>query len=60
MSLSGYFMKPFLERLVGQKNHYPHLEKEMAALSSILAWKYYGQKSPVGYSPWGHKRVGHD
>ena len=31
------------------------LEKEMAAQSSILAWKFNGQKSLVGYSPWGHK-----
>ena len=22
--------------------------------------KSYGQKSLVSYSPWGHKRVGHD
>ena len=20
----------------------------------------HGQRSPAGYSPWGHKRVGHD
>ena len=31
------------------------LEKEMASHSSILAWKSYGQRSLVGYSPWGHK-----
>ena len=31
------------------------LEKEMATLSSILAWKSHGQRSFVGYSPWGHK-----
>ena len=31
------------------------LEEEMAVHSSILAWR-----SLVGYSPWGHKRVGHD
>ena len=29
------------------------LEKGMATHSSILA---YGQRSLVGYSPWGHKR----
>ena len=27
----------------------------MAANSSILAWKSYGQRSLVGYSPWGRK-----
>ena len=31
------------------------LEKEMATLSSILAWKSHGQRSLAGYSPWGHK-----
>ena len=23
--------------------------------SSILAWRIHGQRSLVGYSPWGHK-----
>ena len=32
----------------------------MATHSSILAWKTHGQRSLLGYSPWGHKRVGHD
>ena len=31
------------------------LEEEMATHSSILAGEYHGQKSLVGYSPWGHK-----
>ena len=32
-----------------------------ATHSSILAWeKYHGQRSPVGYSPWGHQRARHD
>ena len=35
------------------------LEKEMATHSSILAWRIHGQRSLVGYSPWG-RRVGHD
>ena len=30
------------------------LEKEMATLSSILAWETHGQRSLVGCSPWGH------
>ena len=29
------------------------LEKEMATYSSILAWESHGQRSLVGYSPWG-------
>ena len=31
------------------------LEKEMAAHSSVLAWRIHGQRSLAGYSPWGHK-----
>ena len=31
------------------------LEKEMATHSSILAWESHGQRSLVGYSPWGIK-----
>ena len=31
------------------------LEKEMAIHSSILAWEIHGQRSLVGYSPWGRK-----
>ena len=31
------------------------LEKEMAAHSSILAWKIPGPRSLVGYHPWGCK-----
>ena len=31
------------------------LEKEMATHSSILAWRIHGQRSRVGYSPWGCK-----
>ena len=30
------------------------LEKEMATHCSILAWKIHGQRSLVGYSPWGY------
>ena len=26
----------------------------------LLPGKSHGQRSLVGYSPWGHKRVGHD
>ena len=31
------------------------LEKEMAIHSSTLAWKSHGQRSLIGYSPWGRK-----
>ena len=36
------------------------LKKEIAPHSSILPEKSYGQRGLAGYSPWGHKRVGHD
>ena len=36
------------------------LEKEMPTLLSILAWEIHGQRSLVGYSPKGCKRIGHD
>ena len=36
------------------------LEEEMATHSSILVEKSHGQRSLVGYSPWGCKRDGHD
>ena len=36
------------------------LEKEMATHSSILAGKFYGQRSLVGYSLRDRKRVGYD
>ena len=35
------------------------LEWEMATQASILAWKSHGQKSLLGHSPWGQKRVRH-
>ena len=31
------------------------LEEEMATHSNILAWESHGQRSLVGYSPWGCK-----
>ena len=33
------------------------LEKEMAIHSSILAGESHGQRSLVGYNPWGHKEL---
>ena len=43
-------------RSLGQEDP---LEKGMATHSSILAGEFHGQRSLVGYSPWG-RRVGHD
>ena len=39
-------------RSLGQEDP---LEEEMATYSSIFAGKSHGQRSLVGYSPWGHK-----
>ena len=33
------------------------LEKEMATLSSILAWETHEQRSLADYSPWGCKEL---
>ena len=33
------------------------LEREITTHSSILAGKSYGQRTLVGYSPWGYKRL---
>ena len=33
------------------------LEKGMATHSSILAGEFQGQRSMVGYNPWGHKEL---
>ena len=32
--------------------------REMATCSSTLAGESHGQRSLVGYSPWGHKQSG--
>ena len=48
-----------------QEMQVPSLGKEeppgegMATPSSILTWESHGQKSLVGYSPWGCKRIRH-
>ena len=39
-------------RLLSQENP---LEAGMTIHSSILAWRTHGQRSLMGYSPWGHK-----
>ena len=40
--------------ILGQKDP---LEEEMAAHSSILAWKIPWTEEPGGYSPWGLKEL---
>ena len=33
------------------------LEEGTATHCSILVWRIHGQRSLVGYSPWGHKEL---
>ena len=40
--------------------HFPALEKEMATLSSVLAWRIPGTGEPAGLLSMGSHRVGHD
>ena len=40
--------------------HFHTLEKEMAALSSVLAWRIPGTGEPGGLPSMGSHRVGHD
>ena len=41
-------------RSLGQEDP---LEKRMAIHSSILAWRFHGQRSRMGYSPWEPKEL---
>ena len=40
--------------------HFHALEKEMATLSSVLAWRIPGTAEPGGLPSMGSHRVGHD
>ena len=40
--------------------HFPALEKEMAAHSSVLAWRIPGMGEPGGLPSVGSHRVAHD
>ena len=40
--------------------HFRALEKEMAAHSSVLAWRIPGMEEPGGLPFMGSHRVGHD
>ena len=43
---------PWVEKILWRREWQPTLV--------FLPGKYHGQRSLVGYSPWGHKRFGHD
>ena len=49
------FMQDILVMQVRSLGQEDALEEEMETHSSILSWEIYGQRSLVGYSPWGHK-----
>ena len=36
------------------------LRRKWQPIPVFLPGKSYGQRNLVGYSPWGHKRAGHD
>ena len=42
---------------VGSLDWEDPLEKGMTTHASVLAWKSHGERSLVGYSPWGHKQL---
>ena len=44
-------------RTLGQEDA---LEKEMVALSCILAWRSPWTKDLAGYCPWGHEVLDND
>ena len=48
------------ERLSDFTFHFHALEKEMAAHSSVLAWRIPGTGEPGGLPSMGSHRVGHD
>ena len=50
-------MQETQEALVGSLSGEDPPEEEMATHYSILLGKYYGQRSLVGYSPWGWKEL---
>ena len=47
-------MQEIQETWVGSKGRKDSLEEDMAAHSSILAWRIQGQRGLVGHSPEGH------
>ena len=50
-----YLFEPPYTSKAYEKLNFPG--KDMAARSSILAGKFHGQRSLVGYTPWSHKEL---
>ena len=59
LSHAGSLAKERCHELVIEENPFSRLEKSMATLSSILAWRTPWTRSLVGYNTQGH-RVGCD
>ena len=58
-----YFINDFATSLCDialTHSHFHALEKEMAAHSSVLAWRIPGMEVPGGLQSMGSHRVGHD
>ena len=47
--MQGTAFSPWVGTIPGEGNGNP-----------LQCWKSHGQRSLMGYSPWGHKRAGHD
>ena len=50
-------MQEMLETQIQSLGQEDHLEEEMTIHPSILAWKSHGERSLVGYHPWGHRQL---
>ena len=59
-SLVGYSPWGHEESDTTDRLHFHALEKEMAAHSSVLAWRIPGTAEPGGLPSMGSHRVGHD
>ena len=55
MAHTGKYLPAMLETWVRSLGWEDPLEEEMATHSSILAGECHGQRSLMGYSPWGQK-----
>ena len=53
--MSYYFLLTSYYFLTTTYLRLSHQEKEMATIPVFLPGEFHGQKSPVGYSPWGQK-----
>ena len=55
MAHTAKYLPAMLETWVRSLGWEDPLEEEMATHSSILAGECHGQRSLMGYSPWGQK-----